>query len=101
MHAGQVAPDHFAAAVSVHLRFKPNGGSARASQSLSRRYDEEAMAKPEGHAVWTKILDDLPIVPWHVSADEHASILMDSLQGALHEHFPPPGPRRRRRHTFL
>ena len=101
IHAGQVAPDHYAAVVSVQVRVRPQRGRVDKPCGGRRRYDEAAMSTPEGQACLRDIIAALPEVAWGESADRHAQALVEHLQHELGKHFPLHKSRRGKRHTFL
>ena len=102
IHACQIHPDHFAAVVQLSVRFAParaRSGDSPAPPPRRPRIDEEAMLSDAGKRQVADILDDIPEVPWDVSAHAHASIVVQHLQTRLAAAFPVL--KSRQRHPYL
>ena len=101
VHAGQVAPDHFAVTATVEVLLASHRRRACPRAAMPRRFDEAAMSQPEHRGKILEIIQSLPEVPWHVSAHDHAAYFTDHLQKSLQLYFPLQGHRARRQHSFL
>ena len=101
IHAGQPAPDHHAVTVSVRATLFHACFPQQRAQSVHRRFDVEAISRPENRERMAAILRSLPDIPWEVSAHSHAQQLVHHLQLGLQEAFPLTERQTRRKHTFL
>ena len=101
IHAGQQAPDHFATTVAVTALLQPFLFHSEARSARCRRYDEEAIARPENREAVAAILSSLPDIGWSVPASEHASIIVEHLQTRLQAQFPLRNQHKGKRHSFL
>ena len=101
IHAGQTAPDHYAATVQVCVRLRERRHFDCWSTARGRRFDAEAMSRPENRQTVARVIQGLPEVPWHTSAHDHAAQIVDQLQAGLQQHFPVRGQKVGRRHSFL
>ena len=101
IHAGQLAPDHFAVTVTVKARLQVPRGTSCPKPAPHRRYDEHAMLQPQNRAVVQHIVDTIPDVDWGTSAHQHAEQVVTQLQTQLQASFPLQGQRRGKRHSFL
>ncbi|OLQ07506.1 hypothetical protein AK812_SmicGene9087 [Symbiodinium microadriaticum] len=73
LHVGQPYIDHLATAVCVQARIKVGKGGNR--QNLAR-IDAAALTDPANRPRLQQILSAAPKIPWHVTADAHAALLV-------------------------
>ena len=86
LHVGQPYIDHLAAVVRIHARIKVGKGSNRRNLV---RIDAAALTDPVNQPHLQRILSAAPRVPWNVTADAHAALLVGYLQKELSETFAP------------
>ena len=101
IHAGQLAPDHYAVTLAVQATLQSPFARQSEPPRSCRRFDEEAIAKPENRDTVVRILSSIPVVGWNVPASEHACVVVEHLQACLEEHFPLRNQKQGRRHSFL
>ena len=96
IHAGQACFDHLASIVCVQAIFSDVQGQP---SRHGRRFDISALRSADNAGRLQKVIDSVPIIPWEVSADSHAAIVVKHLQAGLEKEFPAPS--RAPRRTYL
>ena len=80
IHVGQPYIDHLASVTQVRAWLKVNKGGSRPKPA---RIDAKALADPANQPKLEAILTAAPRIPWNVSADAHAALLVGYLQQEL------------------
>ncbi|CAE7942823.1 unnamed protein product, partial [Symbiodinium necroappetens] len=80
IHVGQPYIDHLASAIQVRAWLKVNKGGSRPKPA---RIDAKALTDPANQPKLEAILSAAPKIPWNVSADAHAALLVGYLQQEL------------------
>ncbi|CAE7176445.1 unnamed protein product, partial [Symbiodinium necroappetens] len=80
IHVGQPYIDHLASVIQVRAWLKVSKGGGRPKPA---RIDAKALADPANQPKLEAILSAAPRIPWDVSADAHAALLVGYLQHEL------------------
>ncbi|CAE7367855.1 Ap1g1 [Symbiodinium necroappetens] len=96
LHVGQPYIDHLATVVRVQARIKVGKGGNRLNLA---RIDAAALIDPANRPHLQRILSAAPKIPWNVTADAHAALLVGYLQKELSETFAPA--KGRPRQTYI
>ncbi|CAE7621446.1 unnamed protein product [Symbiodinium sp. CCMP2592] len=87
IHAGQACLDHLATVLKIGATLS---GFAAPSRVRKPRIDAAALRAPANRDRLKGVLSSLPTIPWQVSADTHAAVLVKHLHEALAAEFPVP-----------